>query len=204
MNNITVTIQGLRSLDDLNELPARIATIASRAINQVTRRSRAESSRRIRQQIAFPARYLSGQDGKIAMRPSNAATLESRLSASSDPRSLARFVVGSGTGRRGSKKVSVQVAPGAARMLPGAFLLKISGDGGNNQNTLLAVRSRNRPTAAYQPRQIGKGLWSLYGPSVSQGLLSADEKKGIWPQMEPEIAEALEREFLRQMKVEGL
>jgi len=199
-NEFTVTIRGLRSLDDLESLPRQTAQIASRAINQILRNSRTQSSRLLRQQVNFPARYLVSQDGKIALRPASAGRLEGRLSASSDPRSLARFVSGSA---RGKGKVKVEVAPGGVRSLPGAFLLSVSGRAGG-ENTLLAVRSPTKPTGAFRPRKIGKNLWSLYGPSVSQALLHRDERQGIWVEIEDDVASALEREFLRQMKVEGL
>jgi len=199
MAELSVVIRGLSSLADIKDIPRDIRVIASRAVNQTARRYRTASSRMLREQINFPARYLSGQDGKIALKPSSPATLEATLSAGSNPRSLARFATGSG---KGKGKVKVEVTPGATRSLPGAFLLRISG-GGGGENTLLAVRSPTKPSGAYKPRRIGKTLWSLYGPSVAQALLHGDNK-GIWPEIEPDIANALETEYLRQLKVEGL
>lgn len=195
-----VTIRGIASLNDLKFLPREVAVIASRAVNQTARKYRTASSRMLREQINFPARYLSGADGKITLAPSSPASLEAKLSASSNPRSLARFAVGSAAGKG---KVKVEVTPGSTRTLPGAFLLKISGSGGG-ENSLLAVRSPTKPRSAYKPRRLGKSLWLLYGPSVSQALLHDDGNKGIWPEIEPDIASSLEREFLRQLKVEGI
>lgn len=195
MAEMTVTIRGLQTLNDLKTLPRELSVIASRAVNQVARQARTRSSREIRQQINFPARYLVSQDGKIGLRPSTPATLEAKLTASSDPRSLARFVKGS---PKGKGRVKVEVAPGGTRAMPGAFLLGIG------ENTLLAVRSPGKPAGAFKPRRIGKGLWSLYGPSVSQALLHDDGNKGIWPEIEPDVAAALEREYLRQLKVAGV
>lgn len=199
MDNFAVTIRGLKSLADLDDLPKRSQVAASRAINQVLRNTRARSGRLLRQEVAFPARYLTGQDGKIEQAPASPARLEGRLSASSQPRSLARFVVGAPK-KRG--KVRVEVQPGGVRTMPGAFLLGLNKGGG--ESTLLAVRSPSKPSGAYRPRRLGKSLWLLYGPSVSQALLGADGKKGIWPSIEDEVAGELEREYLRQIGLENL
>lgn len=94
----------------------------------------------------------------------------------------------------------MEVQPGRVRGMPGAFLLNISGDI-DNPRTLLAVRSRNKPSGAYKPRRIGSGgLWSLYGPSVAQALINQDGK-GIWADMEPEILNEIEEEFFRQIEL---
>lgn len=187
-------VRGLKFLDELEELPARIPIIASRAINQVTRQTRTQSSRILREQINFPARFLSGENGKIAMIPSNPGTLTARLTAGSDPRSLARFAKTAQRVRGRRKGVKVEVKPGAIADLPGAFFLGIGG------NTLLAVRSASQPRTAYKPRKIAKGLWSLYGPSVAQALITT-RNGGIWPDLEEEILAKLEAEFLRQVNL---
>lgn len=196
-DNLSVTIKGISSLRDLENLSRNQRAIASRALNQVARNARTRSSRLLRQQINFPARYLSGQDGKIELSPANPSRLEAKLSASSQPRSLARFISG-GSKKKGSIKVEVQ--PGGVRSLPGAFLLGLNAGG---EKTLLAVRSPTKPSGAFKPRRLGKSVWLLYGPSVSQALLHSDASKGIWVEIEDEVANALEVEYLRQLKVEG-
>lgn len=194
----SITIDGLQSIRDLDMLTRSQQIIASRAINQVTRNTRAKSAKLLRDQIAFGARYLSGANGKIEMRPASPGNLQARLSASSAPRSLARFVKGSPKGRG---KVRVEIAPGSSKSLPGAFLLNINK---GSENSLLAIRSATRPRGAYRPRRLGKSLWLLYGPSVSQALLHDDAQAGIWVEIEDDIANALEVEYLRQLKVEGV
>lgn len=196
--NFSVTIEGLRSIRDLESLPDKQRAIAARAINQVARNTRAKSSKLLRDQIAFGARYLSGKDGKIESSPANPGRLQARLSASSAPRSLARFVKGNPKGRG---KVRVEIAPGTLKGLPGAFMLNLNK---GSENSLLAVRSATRPKGAYRPRRLGKSLWLLYGPSVSQALLHDDGRAGIWVEIEDDIANALEVEYLRQLKVEGV
>lgn len=194
----SVTISGLRSIQDLDTLTRSQAIIASRAINQVARNTRARSAKLLRDQIAFGARYLSGANGKIEVQTANPGRLSARLSASSAPRSLARFVKGS---PKGKGKVRVEVTPGSSKALPGAFMLNLNKGG---ENSLLAVRSATRPRGAYRPRRLGKSLWLLYGPSVSQALLHDDGNAGIWVEIEDDIANALEVEYLRQLKVEGV
>lgn len=185
---LEVTISGIESIAAFDEQLKRIPIAASRAVNFAAQRARVESGRRIREQLAFAARYLTGADGRIEYKPSTKATLQARLSARSRPSSLARFVrsVGKGTGAR------VVVKPGTSAVLPGAFIIGI----GDNQ--LLAVRSPKKPRTAFKPKRLGASLWLLYGPSVAQALISR-AGRGVWPTMEAEIIANLEREFIRQM-----
>lgn len=199
MAELSVTIRGLKSLDDLKDIPKKSQIAAQRAINQILRNTRARTGRQLRQEVAFPARYLTGQDGKIEQISAGAGRLEGKLKAGSKPVSLARFVVGA---PKGKGKVKVQVQPGAQRPLPGAFLLGIGKAGG--ESTMLAVRSPGKPSGAYRPRRLAKSLWLLYGPSVAQALIGANGRKGIWPDIEGEVAAALEREYLRQLGLENV
>src|SRR5262245_62162713 len=107
-DNLSVTIEGLTSFTALDKKLARVPLAARRAVNFALNRARTESSRRIREQIAFAARYLSGADGKINLVPATGTKMEGRLTAKSRPTSLARFVssAGKSTGAR------VQVKPG--------------------------------------------------------------------------------------------
>lgn len=198
MAELSLTIRGLKSLDDIKDIPKKSQIAAQRAINQTLRNTRARSGRQLRQEVAFPARYLTGQDGKIEQISAGAGRLEGKLMAGSKPVSLARFV--SGTPKKG--KVKVEVQPGAQRAMPGAFLLGLGKAGG--ESTLLAVRSPGKPTGAYRPRRLAKSLWLLYGPSVAQALIGANGRKGIWPDIEGEVAAALEREYLRQLGLENI
>lgn len=197
MQNFGVTIRGLKALDDLKDLPKKSQIAAGRAINKTLRDARAKSGRQLRQEVAFPARYLTGQDGKIEQFSASSSNLEGKLRAASRPTGLARFVTNP-SAKRG--KIKVEVQPGGQRLLPGAFMLGLGKAGG--EATMLAVRSPGKPSGAYRPRRLGKSLWLLYGPSVAQALLGANGRKGIWPDMEDEIANALEAEYLRQMNLE--
>jgi len=199
MSNLSVTIQGINSLLDLKDLPRKSQIAAQRAVNQTLRNTRAKSGRMLRQEVAFPARYLTGADGKIEQFSASAGKLEGKLVAASRPTGLARFVTNPNA-KRG--KLRVEVQPGGQRTLPGAFMLGLGKAGG--EASMLAVRSPGKPSGAYRPRRLGKSLWLLYGPSVAQALLGASGRKGIWPDMEGEIAAALEKEYLRQLGLENI
>ncbi|MEP1254358.1 MAG: hypothetical protein ABJI29_06340, partial [Alphaproteobacteria bacterium] len=54
-----VAVEGLAALD-FDEVPERVKKFASRAINTTARRYRTKSAKAMREQIAFPARYLTG------------------------------------------------------------------------------------------------------------------------------------------------
>lgn len=197
MMNLSVTISGLASIKDIDALGPAQQRVLQQVINQIATRTRTKSAKMLRDQIAFGARYLSGADGKIAIKPASAGRLAATLSASSEPRNLARFVKGGGRGRG---KVRVEVAPGSSKSLPGAFLLNLNK---GSDNALLAVRSPTKPKGAFRPRRLGKSLWLLYGPSVAQALLHSDAQAGIWVEIEDDVANALETEYLRRLKVEG-
>jgi len=199
VSNLSVTILGIKSLRDLEDIPKKSQIAAQRAINKTLRDARARSGRMLRQEVAFPARYLTGQDGKIEQFSAGAGKLEGKLTAASRPTGLARFVTNTNA-KKG--KIKVEVQPGSQRALPGAFLLGLGRAGG--EASMLAVRSPGKPSGAYRPRRLGKSLWLLYGPSVAQALLGANGRKGIWPDMESEIANALEREYLRQLGLEDV
>lgn len=62
-----VAVDGLESLaTDFAEITDKIAARASMAINATARRYRTEASRLIRDEVAFPARYLDSRtDGRL-------------------------------------------------------------------------------------------------------------------------------------------
>lgn len=188
-NAIEIKLVGIQNIDEASQLISRVPVAAQRAVNRTGNFARAESSRRVREQVQFAARYLSGADGKIQLIPATQQSLQAKLTVRSRPTSLARFASGT------KKNVRVTVAPGSTRSLPGAFLL------GVGSNTLLAVRGVNRPRTAFKPRRLGKSLWVLYGPSLAQVLVAKNERKGVWPSMEAQLGAMLETEFLRQMKL---
>lgn len=194
-----VAIEGLEALRDLEQLPARILRAARQAVNKTTERTRAASAREIREQVNFPARYLSGQDGRLSIiKRASGDELTGIIRGRARPTSLARFMVGSGVGQRG---VSVAVKPGGARFLPRAFAIRLRAGSANvdtKSNLGLAVRTENgeRPRGAYKPKEIGPGLWLLYGPAINQVFRTVAEEQ------RPDAEDFLEREFLRLLDVD--
>lgn len=208
MEHYVVAIQGLRSLRFTEDLPKEIVEAARMTVNAATRRALATSGKEIRRQVNFPAHYLTGQNGRLKIvRLASGNDLTGEIAGRRRPTSLARFVTSSlsvGGGQR-APGVTVQVRPGSAVRLKRAFLMKLrAGSDADTQHNLgLAVRLKagQRPTKAYKPKQIGKGLWLLYGPSVDSVFVSATSGQGVAEQISPEIAEFMEREFLRLVEL---
>lgn len=197
-----VILDSSGALVDIDDLPDQVAEAARRAVNKAADRARAWSAEEVRKQVMFPARYVSKSEGRLAVTArASKSNLVARVSARQRPTSLARFAMN--RPRKGQKGVRVQVKPGYARYMRGAFFIKLR-QGGDHTDTAfnlgLAVRTKNgvRPNKAWKPVQMRNGLWLLYGPSVSQALLSA-RGSGIWPKMEDKIKEYLGDEFNRQM-----
>ena len=201
-----VVVDGLEHLKSIDDLPERIVTAARIAVNSATRRGYAAAGRGIRRDVNFPARYVTGQDGRLKI--SKFATqrdLEGIITARSRPTSLARFVTGSlSVGGARKAGVTVQVEPGRAKRLPGAFLIRLRAGAETKLDTQsnlgLAVRTKDgRPPPGYKPLPLGKNLWLLYGPSVAQVLYSERNRGGVATDIGPATLDFLEAEFLRQM-----
>lgn len=196
MSAYVVAIEGLAALDDLESIPDKILRAARQAVNKTTDRARAASARSIREQINFPARYLSGEDGRLAVtKRASGSDLEGRITGRQRATSLARFATGSPQpGQRGGIRVAVK--PGGARFMPRAFVIRLRAGSSTldtKSNLGLAVRTENgeKPRGAYKPKKIGDNLWLLYGVSVDQAFKSVREE------VRPDMEEFLEAEFLR-------
>lgn len=182
------------AIDALGLDGKNIARNIARAVNATAKRARPAAARAMREQVAFPARYLSSQGGrlqqtKIATEADPMAVITGRHR----PTSLARFA--SNARQAGQRGARVEVSPGAARFLPGAFFIRLPAGrtDGSNTNLGLAIRlpAGQRPSRAYKPTLLGRGLWLLYGPSVDQVF------DDVAAELAPESAAFLEREFLR-------
>lgn len=197
-----VMVEGLDILDTMERIPPSIRRAAQAAVNKTTDRARAASAREMRDQINFPARYLTGADGRLTIDKSRLKTdLTGVIRGRARPTSLARFLVGKP--KPGKVGVTVEVKPGARRTLPRTFAIRLrSGSASLDTqfNLGLAVRTKDgeKPAAAYKPRKVGRNLWLLYGPSVNQVFYSVSED------VAPDQAEFLEAEFRRLITLEGL
>lgn len=182
--------------DFAEDLDSDVRTALVRSINRVADRTRTRVAREVRDQVNFPASYLSPSEGKLVVTGrARSDELEARISGRDRATSLARFTNQKIGGRRG-KGVAVSVAAGGRKKtIERAFLMNLK-----NGNTGLAVRTNGGPPAgAWKPREIAKNLYLLYGPSVDQTLLSATGDDGVFEDVTPETLELLEYEFSRQL-----
>lgn len=209
MKGFQVTLDGLEALIDIENLPKRTQMMASRAINKTLERARTRAAREMTDQLNFPTSYLRGKNSRLYVgRYSSETKLEGALAARTRPTSLARFVTGNKTPfKKGG--VTAVVHNGKARYMKRAFIIKLKKGvelNEENFNLGLAVRlpAGARPSHAYKPVPLGRGLWLLYGPSIQQAFIGQNPEKGVATQIKPEMAAYLEREFLRLMALEDI
>ena len=183
-----------------NQWNPKIETALLRSINKTADRARTSASQDIREQVAFPASYLAPSAKRlfVSTKATKASPFEAVISGRDRPTSLARFTnqkpLGGGQRHRGGQ-VAVTVKPGVRRYIKRAFLITL-----NNSNVGLAVRTDGGPpNNAYAPKEIGKNLWLLYGPSVDQVLSAASNGGGIYEEIVPETLDFLNDEFNRQL-----
>lgn len=199
-----VTVEGLAELASLDDIGERVSQDGQRAINATILRARAAAGRAIGTQVKFPPGYLTGANGRLVV--SQYATpnkLEARLSARSRPTSLASFVRGAPPIKGGSSAagLTVEVHPGSARFLKNAFLIRLRAGAADSglSNLGLAIRLKpgERPRVSRTgAKLVGRGLWLLYGPSVAQALVNASGS-GVAQDISPDLADYLEKEFIR-------
>ena len=183
-----------------NQWNPKIETALLRSINKTADRARTLAAQPIREQVAFPASYLAPSAKRlfVSTKATKASPFEAVISGRDRPTSLARFTnqkpLGGGQRHRGGQ-VAVTVKPGVRRYIKRAFLITL-----NNSNVGLAVRTDGGPpNNAYAPKEIGKNLWLLYGPSVDQVLSAASNGGGIYEEIVPETLDFLNDEFNRQL-----
>jgi len=185
--NFVVAIEGLDDID-FDTAPAKVRKLAARAVNWTARRYRTVSAREMRDQIAFPARYLTGaQAGRLRVsRFASEASLEAAITGRDRPTSLARFVKGARTPQR--KSPTVEVGTGHRVKMNRAFLVSL-----RNANIGLAVRLREGERVENKKVMVrmSGNLYLLYGPSVDQVFRSVSED------VSEDAAADLENEFLR-------
>lgn len=195
-----VAVDALTDLQgDLDQIPEKLKLAALRAVNRTVERTRTSSARSMRQQVNFPARYLSGRDGRLSItKQATADDLEGVITGRFRPTSLARFTRGGAPGRAG---VRVEVAPGFAKFMRRAFLMRLpagAADLDTRSNLGLALRLRPGEKVENKRRmvQLRGNLYLLYGPSVSQVFASVANDEA------PGAAEFLETEFNRLLDVD--
>lgn len=191
-DNYVLVVEGLSSLEDIENLDESILRNARNAINKAIDRARTSSAKDIRQGLNFPAKYLN--DRLTVSRRASGTRLEAMISGRDRPTSLARFV-SNRSQKPGKAGVNVQVSSSAAKRMSQAFLIKL-----RSGNLGLAIRLKPGATltgsrAAKKFSSRDANLYLLYGPSVDQAFAT------VLPDQEEQSAEYLEREFLRLMEL---
>lgn len=199
--NYVVAIEGLADTRPLESLPRTILLAAQRAVNRTADRTATAARGDIREQVNFAARYLTGTDSSGRQRlgvskRASADHLEAVITGRQRPTSLARFV--SGTPKPGRVGVSVAVAPGFARLMKRAFVIRLpAGRGDIETKSNLGLAIRLRPDEVIHNKRVMvplKGnLYLLYGPSVDQVFAS------VRADVAPDAERFLGDEFVRLM-----
>lgn len=200
IGDTVIAIEGLSAYRSLEDIPEKLISAATRAINRTTERARTASGREIRKQVNLPARYVS--DNLFTGQAATSERLERELVGRFRPVSLARFAKGTPESTRKAGGVNVAIKPGAASFMKRAFLVRLRGTGGDtgaNANIGLAIRLRPGETIRNKKLTIAttkSGLTLLYGPSVDQLFQTVRDD------IAPDTAEFLEREFLRLVELD--
>ncbi|WP_332792077.1 hypothetical protein [Sphingomonas sp. RB3P16] len=195
-----VAVEGISVLRTMETLPKSVITAAYRAVNRTTERARTASSRLMREQVNWNAQYLTGQNGKLELGgPASADHLERGITGRFRPTSLARFVVGNPT--PGKAGVRVQVAPGFAKYMKRAFVIRLpQGSQLTETKANLGLAIRLKPGEVLHNKikmvKLKGGLTLLFGPSVDQVLSTVAED--VLPDTEAFLAQ----EFQRLLKLD--
>lgn len=200
-DDFIVVVEGLAGSRSLQSLPAHIITAAQRAVNRTADRTSTAARRAIRDQVNLPAQYLTGTDGSgrprlgVSKRASG-ADLEAVITGRHRPTSLARFIVGSPT--PGKTGVTVAVAPGFARYMKRAFVIRLpAGRGDVDTKSNLGLAIRLKPGEVIHNKRVmlklRGNLYLLYGPSVDQVFAT------VRADVAPDAQAFLGDEFVRLM-----
>lgn len=197
---------GFKGLDDVRKavagIPETVDKASAFAINEAVKFGQAESSRRIREQVAFKAGYIGSSDDPNARlrvsKKARADDLEAVISGRMRPTSLAQFTTGVKLGKGGYVKVKVS-ASGGAHKIPNAFPIKLRRGTGaydpESTNAGLAVRlQKGKLPSGLNKRQmvqVSGNLYLLYGPSVDQVF------RDVRFDVQAPIGDVLESSFLR-------
>lgn len=194
-----------RGLDDVRKMvagvPEKVDAASVFAINEAARYGQAESSRRIREQVAFKASYVgSAEDPGARLRVAKrarAGDLEAVIAGRTRPTSLAQFQTGAKLGKGGYVRVKVSATKGA-RTIPGAFPMRLRrggvyDPGSVNQGIAVRLKDGKLPAGLNKKQmvQVDGSLYLLYGPSVDQVF------RDVRYDVQEPVADVLESSFLR-------
>lgn len=206
-SSYAVFVEGIANLQEFDSLKDEIKLWAAQAINRTAERGRTQAAREIRNQINFPASYVSPSNKRLYVsKKAQRADLEARIRARTRATSLARFVTGSATSSKLTQEgVRVEVQPGKARFLKRAFLIRLRAgraDLDTRSNLGLAIRLKPGETLRNksEARKLDRGLYLLYGPSVDQ-VFRARDGNGVASDIAPDLSVMMEQEFLRLVEL---
>lgn len=196
-----VAVEGLSALRTLEDIPQAVKRAALQAVNRTADRTRTAAARKMRDQVAWRASYLSPGQGRFTVaEKATRDKLEARIQARQRATSLAHFSKGSVGSKNG---VSVEVAPGFARMMKRAFLIRLrAGNAPIDTRSNLGLAIRLKPgervlnKRQMVPLKKGSNVYLLYGPSVDQVF------KTVAPDVAPDALDFLEAEFARLMELD--
>lgn len=190
----------------LDDVGPKVRAAAAKALNATLSVGRTMAADGIANDIRLPASYIKAGDRLTIPKRARPDDLEGILRASDSPISLARFVRGAPV--KGTKNepggINVELKLGHAIFMKGAFLLKLrrgsAAVSADSFNLGLAVRTKvgERPNRAYKPKDLGNGLWLLYGPSVDQIFKGSDSgDRGVRDKIAPILGDYFEAETNR-------
>lgn len=204
-----VVIEGLDALKTFDELSEKMREAARRAVNFATRKGYKAAGDQITSELNFPRSYVTGKSGRMQIsrfaQRGGTGDISAVITARTRPTSLARFVTGSiSVGGARKDGVQIQVKKGSVKRLKHAWLIRLRRGTERTDtqfNLGLAVRTKNgqKPDRAYKPYPLADNVYLLYGPSVASALYSVHNGKGVATAITPEVLDALENEFWRQM-----
>lgn len=188
-----VAVEGLSNLGAIDNISTRVLKAARLAVNSTIRQARTVSARSMEKQVKFPRGYLTGSEGRLTIEKfASDRDLQGAIVGRDRPTSLARFVSGGAKlpaqGAPRAAGLTVEVKPGMAKRMPGAFIIKL-----RNNNLGLAVRSKQPPSMG--AKRIDNNLYLLYGPSVDQVFDKTRQ------QVQGGLEDYMEREFNRLLEV---
>ncbi len=205
MDAYEISLDGVENLPDLGNAPDKIVRFATMAVNKAVDRARANAARRIRQQVAFPATYLTGEDARLYVKKrAKKDDLEGVVTGRFRATSLARFTKDTSQAQvRKRGGLTVEVKPGEARFLKGAFLVRLRAGAAKtdtkfNLGVAIRLKSGQRPRNSRAAVELARNVWLLYGPSVNQVFQT------VRADVAPETRDFLINEFMRLLDVEGL
>lgn len=208
MSNYALFVDGLdENLAGIENLDPALLRAVRMSVNKGADRGRAEAARRIGKELNFPARYITGSQGKLNVTSrATGSKLEAVISAPQRPTSLARFSIDRNpqtTRKQGG--VNLAVKAGQARFMSRAFLIKLkSGNSDTNHNLGLAIRlkpGQQVDNKRIKAKRLESNLFLLYGPSVAQAFVNS-AGTGVALDVTPDILDIMEAEFLRLLKVD--